>query len=550
MGVLEGIAAANSDVDNTSPGPAQDCRDVVHVMLFFDGTGNNRFEDEGRKSWSNVARLFFAARDEPNNGIYRIYISGVGTKYNLPSRYWGESLDAWKEDNTFGGGAGLGGDRRLDGGGSQVNDVLEKALLNSARNEGGKVQKIAEKMEGEGFQKMMASLGKHRLIKAVHFSIFGFSRGAALARAFSNRLSNQFKSDGKSGYLYQGVEAHINFLGVFDTVASFGLPGKNWGGWLPKALHVPTQVEMCHHYVAAHELRYSFPVDLVRDPDGYGDNRLERVYPGVHSDVGGGYEPGKQGRKDTIGRIPLLHMLDAAIENGVRLNSVTFLRKTNAPIAQRLMADPETLDSYKAYMSACGSMKGTVEAQVERHMALYYAYRGTQHRAKVGSSQANERRLTELRKQLTQIRTEEGQAESTKWREFAVGTVPDWWKARKKEGHLEEKIGSLEEELKAAEADAARLAESDGDIAVQAYALGRAIEKNSKLTLQNGKMVLILEKQPWMLGAWRSQAVPEVCHFFDNYVHDSRTDFLRGNEPFVYFRTRGMHLQSSEQHVE
>lgn len=544
MGLLDGIAAANRDVSKTPPSPAQDCRDVVHIALFFDGTGNNRFDDEAKQSWSNVARLFFAARDEPGNSIYRIYISGVGTKYNLPSRYWGESVDAWVEDQTLGGGAGLGGERRLDGGNSQVNDALEKALLGSARQEGGKVKKIADKMEGEGFQKMMASLSKHRLIKAIHFSIFGFSRGAALARAFSNRLAGDLKGDAQHGYTYQGVPAHIDFLGVFDTVASFGLPGQNWGGWSPKVLGIPRHVEMCHHYVAAHELRYSFPVDLIRDQNGYADNRHERVYPGVHSDVGGGYEPDKQGRKDTLSRIPLMHMLEAAIGQGVRLNTVDFLQKTNVPIAKRLMVDQKTAEAYKQYAQAAGAGGGTVEAQVKRHMALYYAYRGTQHRAKVGTSQANERRLTELRQQLAQTKHDESQAESTKWREFAVGTVPSWWKARKKEGELEDKIGSLEEELAAAEKDAARLAESDSDIAVQAYALRRAIEKKSDLTLQDGRLVLVLEKQPWMLDAWRSKAAKEVCEFFDNYVHDSRTDFLRGNEPFVYFRSRDKHQQT------
>ncbi len=546
MGTLDGITAANRDVGNAPPGPSQDCRDVVHVMLFFDGTGCNRFDADATKSWSNVARLFFAARDEPKNNTYPIYISGVGTKYNLPSRYWGESLDAWAEDNTLGGAAGTGGDRRLDGGSSQANDALEKALLNSARNEGGKVQKIAEKMEGEGFQKMVASLGKHRLIKTINFSVFGFSRGAALARAFSNRLANDLKVGGSAGYQYHGVDARINFLGIFDTVASFGLPGKNWGGWTPKALEISSKVEMCHHYVAAHELRYSFPVDLIRDQNGYGTNMLERVYPGVHTDVGGGYEPGKQGRKDTVARIPLLHMLGEAITYGTRLHSFDFLKENRPGLAERLAVDKETTAAYKKYMAACGAKGGSVEKQVERHMQLYYAYRGTQHRAKVGSSSTNERRLTELRKQLATTEAAENKAETDKWHEIGFGTLASAKSAQKKEEQLEAQRDNLKAELKAAEADAARLAESDNDIAVQAYALRRAIEKKQNLVLKDGKMVLVLEKPKWMLDAWNSPAAPDVCSFFDNYVHDSRTDFARGYEPFVYFRTRDKHEQSTE----
>lgn len=38
-----------------------------------------------------------------------------------------------------------------------------------------------------------------------------------------------------------------------------------------------------------HETRASFPVDLARRPHAYQSHCLEAVYPGMHSDVGGGY---------------------------------------------------------------------------------------------------------------------------------------------------------------------------------------------------------------------------------------------------------------------
>jgi Uncharacterized alpha/beta hydrolase domain (DUF2235) len=540
---LQCIRNANRDVSNDKPDPLQDCRDVVHIAIFFDGTGNNRFADDATKSWSNVARLYFAARDEKNNGIYRIYIAGVGTRYNA-SRNWAERIDSWVEDKTLGNAGGLGGERRLQGGHTQVNDALERALLNNARQEGGRVKKTAERMQGEGFEKMFASLANHRLVKAIHFSIFGFSRGAALARAFSNRLAEQMESQGANQYKFQGVDASIAFLGVFDTVASFGLPGTNWGGWEGKDLTVPPHVEMCHHYVAPHEVRFSFPLDLVRDR-GQTHGHVEKVYAGVHSDVGGGYEPDKQGRKDTLARIPLHDMLGAAIEGGSRLHGLEHLRTTNFPVAQRLIVDNDTKAAYQAYLRYCGA-GGTVEAQFQRHMALYYAYRGTQHRAKVGTSTANEERLRRLRQRVAASRDAESKAESHKWREFAVGTVPSWWDARNKEGQLETQLSADEAALEAAELDAQRLAASDSDIAIQAYALQRAIEKGESLVAHNGTLILVLEKHQWMLDAWRTNVGSEVTSFFDNYVHDSRTDFLGGNEPFVYFRNRGIHEQARQ----
>lgn len=543
MSSLAAIQSANRDVSNTPPGPFQDCRECVHIALFFDGTGNNRFADDATQSRSNVARLFFAARDQKDMGIYRIYIAGVGTRYNA-SRNWAERVDSWVEDVTLGNAAGLGGERRLQGGDTQMNDALERALLNNARTEGGKTQKIAERMQGEGFEKMLESLANHRLIKSISFSIFGFSRGAALARAFTNRLANQLKPGPNRTYTYQGVEARIAFLGIFDTVASFGLPGKNWGGWQTKDLTIPPHVESCHHYVAAHEVRFSFPVDLVRDATGYHSNMKEIVYPGVHSDVGCGYEPGKQGRKDTLARIPLRHMLDAGVDHGVRLMSFGYLIQNRAAIAQRIVEDPETAELYKQYLRACSAQGNFVEVQMRKHMEQYYSYRGTQFRAKTGTASANQRRLAQLRKQLSEVRRAEAGAENKKWREFVVGTVPSWWDARKEEGKLEDRIEALEAELKAAEKDAQRLAESDSSIAVQAYALQRAIESNDNLVAKNGQLVLVLEKHPWMLEAWHRTASPEVIRFFDMLVHDSRTDFIGGNEPFVYFRNRGIHEQA------
>ena len=543
MGDLTAIRSANRDVDNAPPGPFQDCRDCVHIALFFDGTGNNRFQDNDAKKWSNVARLFFAARDDTKLGIYRIYISGVGTRYNA-SRNWAERIDSWVEDASLGNFGGLGGERRLQGGDTQMNDALERALLQNAKTEGGKVKQIAERMKGEGFDKMFAALANHRLIKSISFSVFGFSRGAALARAFTNRLAEQLVPAGSNTYKFQGVEARVNFLGIFDTVASFGLPGQNWGGEQTKDLTIPPHVEACHHLVAAHEVRFSFPVDLIRDRGEYQGKMVEKVYPGVHSDVGGGYEPGKQGRKDSLARIPLQHMLAGGIDNGVRLKSLDFLRKTDVPIAQIVAADKTTSEDYAAYVHACGAGSGTVEQQMQRHKALYYAYRGTQHRAKVGTASANDQRIARLRRELDAARKSETGAESTKWREFAVGTVPSWWQARKVEGQLEGRVVQLEAELEAAETDAKRLAASDDGIAVQAFALQRAIENGESLVAKNGQLVLVLEKHRWMLDAWQQQADSAVTRFFDNYVHDSRTDFLGGLEPFVYFRNRGQHEQA------
>lgn len=76
--------AANRDVSGDGPSALQDCSDVVHISVFFDGTGNNKDADEASVRWSNPARLWMASdqfrQSHPN--VYPIYISGVGTRFN------------------------------------------------------------------------------------------------------------------------------------------------------------------------------------------------------------------------------------------------------------------------------------------------------------------------------------------------------------------------------------------------------------------------------------------------------------------------------------
>jgi uncharacterized protein (DUF2235 family) len=84
--------------------------------------------------------------------------------------------------------------------------------------------------------------------------IVGFSRGAALALHFANEI---YEERG-------GVE--IRFLGLWDVVASFGVPGNelniNW------TLTLPDNVRKCYHAMALDERRGNFPLTRVRAPGG------------------------------------------------------------------------------------------------------------------------------------------------------------------------------------------------------------------------------------------------------------------------------------------
>ena len=43
--VIQRTLETNSDVPNDQPTAKQDCSDVVHISVYFDGTGNNKDAD-------------------------------------------------------------------------------------------------------------------------------------------------------------------------------------------------------------------------------------------------------------------------------------------------------------------------------------------------------------------------------------------------------------------------------------------------------------------------------------------------------------------------
>jgi uncharacterized protein (DUF2235 family) len=99
--------------------------------------------------------------------------------------------------------------------------------------------------------------------------IVGFSRGAALAIDFANEIVDTLQRN----------DLRVRFLGLFDTVHSFGVAGIDFN--LFHKPEVPAIVDRCFHALALDERRHTFP--CTRTPKGY-----EVWFRGVHSDIGGG----------------------------------------------------------------------------------------------------------------------------------------------------------------------------------------------------------------------------------------------------------------------
>lgn len=496
------ISTALRDVGNGPPSAQQDCSDVVHISVFFDGTGNNKDLDEPIKKWSNVARIWRSARlfADTNINAYPVYVSGVGTPFNGKPLFAGDEKAIALEDSALMGAAGgAGGARRLDFGQQQINDALRGALLGKARTLGGQVAQYANAGRQQGFADVNKALGRHRLIKQINVSIYGFSRGAALARAFCNQWLWQCK-ESRGQLSYEGYPIRFVFLGLFDTVASFGLPATNtanslqYGGFKGRDLVVDERVERCVHYVAAHELRFSFPVDLIRRDGALSGDWLEKTYPGVHSDVGGGYEPKEQGIDNNYARIPMRDMMREGQLHGSRIMGYEDIRKVNFPLFQeRFECKPETEAAFKAYCAACNPA-GTIEQQMKKHMEQLYSAHGTLHR--------------EGGKSVTQ----RVHREEASWSRLAPDNMA------KELDNYKQAMQALQNPLKLAARTAV----------------------NPTYALQKGIYAMWISPESWQLDAWGRAAKPGVMGFIHTYVHDSKAGFLNNAEPFSYFSKRGV----------
>lgn len=132
--------------------------------------------------------------------------------------------------------------------------------------------------------------------------VVGFSRGAALALEFCNRVCDK--------------GASVRFLGLWDCVPSFGIASIPVNlGW---DLDLPDNVAKCYHAMALDERRIDFKIHRpdARVSDANQEGRLFEVwFRGVHSDVGGGNDcPG-------LSSIALNWMFVKAAKTGVPLNA-------------------------------------------------------------------------------------------------------------------------------------------------------------------------------------------------------------------------------------
>ncbi|WP_323004196.1 DUF2235 domain-containing protein [Denitromonas sp.] len=369
--------------------------------MFFDGTNNNKRRDQelipdpNARSHSNVVVLHDAFRDERKEGYFVYYVPGVGTAFpeigEMTESSSGKSMAAGGEARLYWAmiqlynavNWAIHGRNLIAAGEAKASIRNPDILKNGWTVFSGKRRAFFQQAE----RRLKQSIAHQKPeITLINVSAFGFSRGAAQARAWANWILECCKSEG-GGYTFCGIPIRFQFMGLFDTVASVGLAdsspigGDGLMDWADGTMAIPAAIERCVHYVAAHEIRKSFPLSTSRDGTTYPANCVEIVYPGAHSDVGGGYAPGEQGKAPghralLASQVPLVNMYLEARKSGVPLlDTSTLEAEGKKATVDDLKIDPSLATRFRDYAIWSAGSAAKVEDLLFKHIRLYWRWR-------------------------------------------------------------------------------------------------------------------------------------------------------------------------------
>lgn len=540
------------------------CQVVLKIGFFFDGTGNNLDADVGTDEHSNVARLFNAyPKDSTEKGIYKHYIPGLGTYFR------------------------------------DIGDIGD--------DDGAAFARYGDARLAKAMQWLDETVAKHPAdkIEAIQVSLFGFSRGATLARAFARRLQDRCQTarSRSSVHVWPGVGKPfaIQFLGLFDTVASVGIPAsagvgslflaKKWidlepalenrrlnsrsglatqafgnapgadptpnpwdghMGWA-KNLRVPPVVQRTVHLMAMNEIRNSFPLDTIWDGTQLPDNAEEIVYPGAHSNVGGGYRPGEGGKSTTRGlmlsKIPLRKMYDEALLAGVPLLPL------DAPdLMSDFQFDPELQERFNQTLAKAGVNASQLGDALLAHNKLYQRWRFRKIRLRLRALDRDviQAQEAQYRQEAEAIRARQAQLENDPTRkeaerqmnakhrvwQQAIQFSPDHTHPKEEAAYLsaKAKFDALNDAYLRERAKLRTLPDRHGELVGNLDAYDQQLLKDVshlKRLMAGGRenlrphYVKLIEAHDDEFVHGRGLSDPLVIDFFDSFVHDSLAGFAK-----------------------
>ena len=229
----------------------------------------------------------------------------------------------------------------------------EVEYVDGVGSRGGQITRIFEGITGAGAQKRLEehfSALKRRFKNGdTVIDIVGYSRGAAIARMFVSRIERDFESiEFENKPLTEPPT--VRFLGLFDTVASFGIPwNANEGDFLPD---IPEFVEHTYHAMALDETRETFGIERCF---GNRTKITEVWFRGSHGDIGGNatYADRKKVEVSNLQRsdLALTWMLAKATACGL-----PFKERTEERMEQRSVEPPVTVRSEIVSIGKVGTL--------------------------------------------------------------------------------------------------------------------------------------------------------------------------------------------------
>ncbi|KAK42435.1 hypothetical protein BG58_03580 [Caballeronia jiangsuensis] len=436
-------------------------------------------------------------------------------------------------------------------------------------------------------------------VQRIQVSVFGADRGAVIARAFLNDLTEKYKHPSKAILEYKipkgpndaTVPIEIVFVGLLDAVSSLieenkiismlplvGLIKQNYSD---QNLAIPESVQRCVHFAAAHELRAYQRLDSLEKT-----RCVQYLYPGTSEDITGGSPPGELGARAELQRVVLRDMLNEALSYGVALDSMEALNTLKPKTFEKFtLANPivddqasykiwELVGAYREMVPYVARLNFLDHMQIFlRWMAVRYTspeFRATvtnqfdmldtQHRAilkdrddaqaaydalRNQSPPADLRELAAAQDRLDKASSAEMNTLRSAITEKNRPSVGVWERIQKEADDMIKRESEQAESRK--HIDMANRPEA-GDRQMDAY--NRNIAEDRMDALLTPEQATLL--QAWKMGiGGKNPLPPKVMAFFDLLVHDtmltSWQDHILASS--LYFRTRGIDTFGSSDYV-
>lgn len=271
---------------------------MKRIVVCCDGTWNKPgIEDRGQPVETNVEKIYKAIECD-NTMVHQVkyYGQGVGTSFAVT-------------DQILGGSTGLGIDRN-------IKDAYK--FLMWSYEPGDEIYLFGFSRGAYTVRSLAGFIRNCGIIQPAYLHLVDEAYSLYRDRTDLTHPDSDLMKAFKKSYGIE-LETGVKFLGVWDTVGALGIPIR-WFDWWNRRyqfhdVKLGAQIKYAYHALALDERRKAFSPALWEVSTERNQQTCEQVwFPGVHSNVGGGYAD--SGLSD----IALKWMIDKANDTGLEFD--------------------------------------------------------------------------------------------------------------------------------------------------------------------------------------------------------------------------------------